>query len=217
LIVVVINCPVDPLGLPPRHALDKYSVEIENLTRRLLSSMAVDLGVSQEALLGAFFFGDDGAAGKGRQSVSMHHYPPCRHRDTVMGIPPHTDTLGLTLLLQVDDTPGLQVKRGGRWFPVRPLPGALVVNVGDMLDVLTNGAYASVEHRVVPDARGRRVTVATFHEACVDGRVAPLPELLREGEAPARYRSVGILEYHKGSGEALGQGTRFLDSLNLKA
>ena len=147
----------------------------------------------------------------------MHHYPPCRHRDTVVGISPHTDTLGLTLLLQIDNTPGLQVKRGGRWFPVRPLPGALVVNVGDMLDVLTNGAYASVEHRVVPDARGRRVTVATFHEACVDGRVAPLPELLRGGEAPARYRSVGILEYHKGSGEALGQGTRFLDSLNLKA
>ena len=135
----------------------------------------------------------------------------------MVGIPPHTDTLGLTLLLQVDDTPGLQVKRGGRWFPVRPLPGALVVNVGDALDVLTNGAYASVEHRVVPDARGRRVTVATFHEACVDGRVAPLPELLRGGEVPARYKSIGKLEYTKRSAEALAQGRRFLDSLNLKA
>ncbi|PAN49208.1 hypothetical protein PAHAL_9G433700 [Panicum hallii] len=198
---------------PPtfRRALDRYSVEIENLARRLLSSMAADLGVSQEALLGAFFGAGDG---KG-QSVSMHHYPPCRHRGTVVGIPPHTDTLGLTLLLQVDDTPGLQVKRGGRWFPVRPLPGALVVNVGDILDVLTNGAYASVEHRVVPDAEGRRVTVAMFHEACVEGRVAPLPELLRGGETRARYRSIGKLEYTKGSIEAVAQGRRFLDSLKM--
>ncbi|OEL34839.1 Thebaine 6-O-demethylase [Dichanthelium oligosanthes] len=169
----------------------------------------------QEALIGAFFGGDDDdGAGKG-QSMSMHHYPPCRwHRDRVVGITPHTDTLGLTLLLQVDDTPGLQIKRGGRWFPVRPLPGAVVVNVGDILDVLTNGAYASVEHRVVPDAERGRVTVAMFHEACVQGQVAPLPELLAGGEV-ARYRSTGKLEFMKGSARALAQGRRFLDSLKM--
>ena len=213
MIVVVINCPVDPLGLPPRHALDKYSVEIENLTRRLLSSMAVDLGVSQEALLGAFFFGDDGAAGKGRQSVSMHHYPPCRHRDTVVGISPHTDTLGLTLLLQVDDTPGLQVKRGGRWFPVRPLPGAFLVNIGDILDVLTNGAYTSGEHRVIPDARRGRTTVVFVEEGTVGGMVAPLPGLLKEQEP--RYRSIELDEYVKGILKAIPEGIRFVDTLKV--
>ncbi|OEL34841.1 S-norcoclaurine synthase 1 [Dichanthelium oligosanthes] len=205
---------------PPtfRHALDRYSVEMTSLARRVLGFMAADLGVSQEALLSAFFSREDGddTAETKRQSMAMHHYPPCRqHRDKVLGIIPHTDTLGLTLLLQVDDTPGLQIKRGGRWFPVRPLPGAFVVNVGDILDVLTNGAYASVEHRVVPDAERSRVTVATFHEACVEGQVAPLPELVAGGKAAARYRSIGNLEFRKGTARALVQGTRFLDSIAM--
>ncbi|CAN6324940.1 unnamed protein product [Urochloa humidicola] len=209
-----------PATNPPtfRHALDRYSMEISNLTRRLLGFMATDLGVSPAALLGAFFVGngDTPAAAKG-QSVSMHHYPACRHhRDKVVGIRPHTDTLGLTLLLQADDTPGLQIRRGGRWFPVRPLPGALVVNVGDVMEVLTNGAYASAEHRVVPHAERGRTTVAMFHDAYVEGMVvAPLPELLRGGEAPPRYRAIGKLEYDNGSAGGLAEGTRFLDTLRM--
>ncbi|CAL4931519.1 unnamed protein product [Urochloa decumbens] len=206
-----------PATDPPtfRHALERYSVEIGDLTRRLLGFMAADLDVSPAALLGAFFVGDGGAAAAKGQSVSMHHYPACgrRHRDKVVGIPPHTDTLGLTLLLQADDTPGLQVRRGGRWFPVRPVPGALVVNVGDVMEVLSNGAYGSAEHRVVPHAERGRTTVAMFHDAYVDGVVAPLPEMLRGGEVPARYRAVGKVEYDVGSVETLAVGGRFLDSL----
>ncbi|CAD6211508.1 unnamed protein product [Miscanthus lutarioriparius] len=194
----------------------RYSVETTNLARRLLGFMATDLGVSQAALLGAFFAGTGNEKG---QSMSMHHYPPCRHPDKVLGIAPHTDTQALTFLLHVDHTPGLQVRRGGRWFPVQPLPGALVVNVGDVLDVLTNGAYVSVEHRVVPDAERGRTTVAMFHDACVQGLVAPLPELLLGGgdaRAQARYRSIPKLDYLNGSVIALAQGRRFLDSLIKK-
>ncbi|KAF6996781.1 hypothetical protein CFC21_013082 [Triticum aestivum] len=106
--------PADPATLRP--SLDKYSLEMSRLTSRLMAFMASDLGVEREALAGAF-------RGK-RQSVALHHYPPCRHPDKVMGITPHHDGLGLTLLLHVDDTPGLQVRMGGRWFPLDPLPGA---------------------------------------------------------------------------------------------
>ncbi|TKV95598.1 hypothetical protein SEVIR_9G373500v4 [Setaria viridis] len=196
---------------PPsfRGTLHKYSMEMTGLARRLLRFMAIDLGVSQEALLDAFFSGD---AEKG-QSMGMHHYPPCRHPEKVLGIPPHTDGLGLTVLLHADDTPGLQIKRGGRWFPVRPLPGAFVVNVGDILNVLTNGAYASVEHRVVPDAERGRTTVVVFQDASVDGMVKPFPELLGGDEAQARYNSIGKLEFTEGHFRALGEGTRFLESL----
>jgi isopenicillin N synthase-like dioxygenase len=194
-----------------RDALDEYSTEITNLERRLLGFMAIDLGVSQEALLGAFFSGD---AEKG-QSIIMNHYPPCRHPEKVLGIRPHTDGLGLTVLLHVDDTPGLLIRRrGGRWLPVRPLPGAFVVNVADILEVLTNGAYVSVEHRVVPDAEKCRTTVVLFQDASVDGVVTPLPELLGGDEAQAaRYNSIGKLEYGKSRFGAVAEGTRFLDSL----
>ncbi|KAK8445714.1 hypothetical protein SEVIR_9G373100v4 [Setaria viridis] len=206
---------------PPtfRHALDSYSVEISNLARRLLGFMATDLGVSQEALQGAFFGGGDADDDTGRQPkqqcTAMHYYPPCRHPEKVLGSLPHTDTLGLTVLMQVDDTPGLQIKRGGRWIPLRQLLGAVVVIVGDILDVLTNGTYVSVEHRVVPDAERGRTSVVMFHEASVQGFVTPLPELLTGGEARPRYRSIGILEYRKGSSRALAQGRRFVDTLRM--
>ncbi|KAF6991066.1 hypothetical protein CFC21_008185 [Triticum aestivum] len=190
--------PADPPTF--RDALEKYSLEMSSLARRLLRFMASDIGVEREALDGAF-------RGK-RQTVAMHHYPPCRHPDKVIGITPHHDGLGLALLLHVDDTPGLQVRRGGRWFPLDPLPGALVVNVGDILQVLTNGKYRSAEHRVLVDAERGRTTVVMFQGASVAGTVRPLPGL---GEA--RYRAIEYGEYVKGNFRALVEGTRFVDSL----
>ncbi|KAM3411723.1 hypothetical protein ACQJBY_003402 [Aegilops geniculata] len=190
--------PADPPTF--RDALEKYSLQMSSLARRLLGFMASDLGVGREALDGAF-------RGK-RQTVAMHHYPPCRHPDKVIGITPHHDGLGLALLLHVDDTPGLQVRKDGRWFPLDPLPGALVVNVGDILQVLTNGKYRSAEHRVLVDAERGRATVVMFQDASVAGTVRPLPGL---GEA--RYREIEYGEYVKGNFRALAEGTRFVDSL----
>ncbi|XP_052168793.1 2-oxoglutarate-dependent dioxygenase 11-like [Oryza glaberrima] len=188
---------------PPtfRDSIDKYTMEMSNLTMRLLRFMASDLGVEEEPLLAAF-------RGK-RQSTALHHYPPCRHPEKVIGIAPHSDGFGLTLLLQVDDTPGLQVSNGGRWHPVRPLPGAFIINIGESLEVLTNGLYRSVFHRVVVDAERDRVTVAVFQDACIDGVMKPLPEL---GEP--RYHAIGKSEYFKGhTTEVVGQGERFIDTL----
>ncbi|KAL6594028.1 hypothetical protein ACP70R_048929 [Stipagrostis hirtigluma subsp. patula] len=200
------NMPLWPTNPPTfRQALDLYSVEITNLTRQLLGFMADDLGVEQAALLDAF-------AGK-RQSMAIHHYPPCRHPEKVMGNTPHTDGLGLTLLLHVDDTPGLQIKKGGRWFPVRPVPGAFVVNVGDILHIMTNGAYRSVEHRVVVDAVRGRTTAVIFQDASVEGMVAPLPELVKGGGA--RYKSVERFQYLKVRFSALAKGSGFLESFKV--
>ncbi|OEL34842.1 Protein SRG1 [Dichanthelium oligosanthes] len=195
---------------PPtfRYALDRYSVEMTNLARRLLGFMAADLGVTPETLFSAF--------SNKTQSMGIHRYPPCRNPDKVLGMTPHTDGFGLTLLLHVDDTPGLQIRRGGRWFPVHPLPGAFVVNVGDVLDVLSNAAYGSVEHRVLPHAERSRTTVVVFQDASVDGMVAPLPELLLKGDE-ALYKSIGRLDFSKGHLRALAQGTQFLDSLKTSS
>ncbi|PUZ46910.1 hypothetical protein GQ55_7G121100 [Panicum hallii var. hallii] len=212
--VILITQPVQDRNMelwptsPPmfRHALEEYSAEVTKLMRQLLGSMAADLGVGREALLGAF-------TGK-RQSMAIHHYPPCRHPDKVIGNTAHTDGLALTVLLPVDDTPGLQVLRGGRWFPVRPRPGALVVNVGDILHILTNGTYRSVEHRVVVSAGRGRTTAVVFQDASVGGLVAPLPELLRGG-GEARYRSIPRFEYLKVRFSALAKRTGFLESLKL--
>jgi isopenicillin N synthase-like dioxygenase len=134
-----------------------------------------------------------------------------------MGNTPHTDGLGLTVLLHVDDTPGLQMLRDGRWFwfPVRPLPSALVVNDGDILHILTNGAYKSIEHRVVVNAERGRTTAVIFQDASVDGLVTPLPELLLKGGEAPRYKSIPRFEYLKVRFSALAKKEGFIESLKL--
>uniref|UniRef100_A0A0D9VVK9 Fe2OG dioxygenase domain-containing protein n=1 Tax=Leersia perrieri TaxID=77586 RepID=A0A0D9VVK9_9ORYZ len=190
-----------------RDALEKFSAEMTNLAMRILSFMATDLGVDQEAFVGAFR--------DRQQSMAIHRYPPCRHPDKVIGITPHTDGLGLTLLLQLDDTPGLQIRKDGRWFPVQPRPGSFIINVADILQVLTNGTYRSVEHRVLTNAEKGRTTIVTFYSADVDGMVKPIPEVLKLNGVEARYKSIKMLEYIKGNFAALSDGKQFIDSLRI--
>ena len=96
---------------------------------------------------------------------------------------------------------------------MRPLPGAFLVNIGDILDVLTNGAYTSVEHRVIPDAGRGRTTVVFVEEGTVRGMVAPLPGLLKEQEP--RYNSIELQEYVKGILKAIPVGIRFVGTLKI--
>jgi isopenicillin N synthase-like dioxygenase len=90
----------------------------------------------------------------------------------------------------------------------------MVVNVGDILHILTNGAYRSAEHRVVVNAERGRTTAVIFQDASVDGMVEPLPELLGDG-GEARYRSIPRFEYLKVRFSALAQRKGFLESLKL--
>jgi isopenicillin N synthase-like dioxygenase len=98
---------------------------------------------------------------------------------------------------------------------VRPLPSALVVNDGDILHILTNGAYKSIEHRVVVNAERGRTTAVIFQDASVDGLVTPLPELLLKGGEAPRYKSIPRFEYLKVRFSALAKKEGFIESLKL--
>jgi len=90
------------------------------------------------------------------------------------GVGEHTDEGVLTLLAQ-DEIGGLQVKTPGGWIDAPPIPGALVVNTGDMLDRLTGGVCRSTPHRVL-NARGRsRLSFPYFFDPGFDARITPLP------------------------------------------
>lgn len=66
----------------------------------------------------------------------MNYYPACAQANKVIGLTPHSDATGLTLLVQINDVQGLQIKKDGKWIPVQPLAGAIVVNIGDILEVI---------------------------------------------------------------------------------
>ncbi|CAM0907861.1 unnamed protein product [Alopecurus aequalis] len=70
----------------------------------------------------------------------MNYYPPCTSTpEKVLGFSPHSDGSFITILLEVNSVPGLQIRRHGAWIPVKPRGDALLVNVGDFLEIMTNG------------------------------------------------------------------------------
>lgn len=101
----------------------------------------------------------------------------------------HTD-YGTVTVLRQDAVGGLQVRdHDGRWVGVQPVPGAFVVNIGDLMARWTNDRWTSTLHRVVdpPDAeqaRARRQSMPYFQNANYTAEIACLPTCLEPGESP---------------------------------
>ncbi|KAF8697910.1 hypothetical protein HU200_035407 [Digitaria exilis] len=168
-----------------RHSVDVYSSEVAKLSCRLLEFMAKGVGAEPTSLLGI-------CEGQ-HQGMRMNYYPPCWQADRVLGLSPHSDASGLTLLLQKKGVQGLQVKRDGKWFPVDALDGAFIVNVGDVLEILSNEKFRSVEHRAVIHQNKERISVAIFQQPCQDLTVGPLPEFVKGDKV--RYRSTSHQDF----------------------
>jgi len=75
---------------------------------------------------------------EGSQAMRMNYYPQCRQPQQVIGLDPHSDATVLTILLEVNDIQGLQIKKDGMWIPINLVSNAFVVNVGDTLEVTNN-------------------------------------------------------------------------------
>ena len=78
---------------------------------------------------------------EGMQSFRMNYYPPCPQPELAIGLTTHSDAVGLTILLQINEMEGLQIKKDGKWVPVKPLHNAFIVNVGDILEVTKTQFY----------------------------------------------------------------------------
>ncbi|CAN1256933.1 S-norcoclaurine synthase 1 [Linum perenne] len=169
-----------------RANFEQYSSELEKLASSLLSYIAINLGLEPEKLLAPF---KDGA-----QGVRMNYYPPCKESNKVMGLTPHSDAVGLTLLTQVNDVQGLQIRKDGEWVPIEPTPGAFIVNVGDIIEIMSNGEYKSIEHRAMVNPDKERLSIAAFHGPNVKAMVGPIPETLK---GQANYKTISQEEFVK--------------------
>lgn len=108
------------------------------------------------------------------------------------GVGGHKDAGVLTLLLPEPGTRGLQVEHHGRWIDADPLPGAFIVNIGELLEVATGGLLKATEHRVLRPGGRERLSIPFFHAPGLSARFAPLelPPQLAELAA----RSGGVSE-----------------------
>ncbi|POO01829.1 Isopenicillin N synthase [Trema orientale] len=132
----------------------------------------------------------------GSQLMVVNCYPPCPQPDLTLGMPPHSDYGFLTLLLQ-DEVEGLQIQFQDKWVTVEPIPGSFVVNVGDHLEIFSNGKYKSVLHRVLVNSMKARISVASLHSLPFMYTISPSPKLIDEAN-PRRYKETdfaSFLEY----------------------
>ncbi|GMH05182.1 hypothetical protein Nepgr_007022 [Nepenthes gracilis] len=194
------------LPLPFRETLETYSSELKKLALKLLNYMAKALKMETDEMRVLFE--------EGKQEMRMSYYPPCPEPDKVMGLTAHSDATGLTILLQANDVGGLQIRKDGKWVPVKPLENAFIVNIGDILEIITNGIYPSIEHRVTANSEKERLSIATFHSPRLDAEVGPAPSLITP-QTPAVFKTVTVTDYYESYFSRELDGKSFLDHMRI--
>uniref|UniRef100_A0A9I9DSZ9 gibberellin 3beta-dioxygenase n=1 Tax=Cucumis melo TaxID=3656 RepID=A0A9I9DSZ9_CUCME len=171
---------------------EEYSREMGSLCGRLIWLALGELGITQEDVNWAGSNGDFKTSTNA--VIQLNSYPICPDPDRAMGLGAHTDSSLLTILYQ-NNSRGLQVLReGNRWVMVEPVNGALVVQVGDLLHILTNGLYLSSVHQAVVNQTQKRISIAYFFGPSEGVEISPINKLVTPTR-PLLYPTITWTEY----------------------
>ncbi|XP_039039405.1 hyoscyamine 6-dioxygenase-like [Hibiscus syriacus] len=168
-----------------REVVGAYSVELWKLSCRILELICEGLGLN----INYFSSNDLSQVPK----ILINHYPPCPEPSLTLGLFKHRDPTIITILLQ-GHINGLQVLKDGRWIGIEPLPHAFVVNIGFLLQVISNGKLNGAEHRVVTNSRDARTTVSFFVYPCDDSLIGPAKALVNASN-PAIYKAFKFSDF----------------------
>nr|AFK49211.1 unknown [Lotus japonicus] len=216
-ISMVYSCDEDALQYWPNQCkeaaleyLKLSSKLVKQLVEILVGKLGVELDDSKiESLLGM-------------KMVNMNYYPECPNPELTVGVGRHSDMGTITVLLQ-DGIGGLYVKveedndaENGEWLEIPPIPGALVINIGDTLQILSNGRYKSAEHRVRTTSTQSRVSVPVFTVPLASERIGPLPEVVKK-DGLARYKEVVWQDYMNNFFGNAHAGKKSLDFVKINS
>ncbi len=188
--------------------LDYYQA-CETVAFALLGAIARNLGTEPDTLNRSF---------KPRHTsfIRLNYYPVCptpaspqaarTPENGFLGVNHHTDAGALTILHQADE-PGLEVFKGGAWHLVALRPEALVVNIGDIVQVWSNDAYTAALHRVRANASKARSSAPFFLNPAYDASYEPLSSMV-DAANPPRYRAINWGEFRalRAAGDYADQG-----------
>jgi len=170
-----------PAALPELSGvLAEWDAALASVGRTLLRHWAASLGSPPDVFAPAF-------AETPATLIKLIRYPA--RASTAQGVGAHRDPGVLTLLMAEPGSRGLQVRPAGQdWIDAPPLPGAFIVNIGELLELATSGYLRATEHRVNLDvSAGERISLAYFFNPRLDSRI---PMLSLPDDLAARARVV---------------------------
>ena len=170
-----------------RASVEDYFSRLSEVARQILRVMSLALGLKETHIERVF-----GASPS--PYLKLIRYPQTRAGGH--GVGTHKDSGFLTLLLQ-DETAGLEAQANDNtWYKVDPIPGSLVVNTGELLQLVTHNYFIATPHRVINTAACERYSSAFFYSPDLNTVLDPLPitsDLIEQAARSKRHRGEGLM------------------------
>nr|AUM57447.1 flavonol synthase [Camellia fraterna] len=175
---------------PPtyREANEEYAEQMRGVEEKLFKWLSLGIGLE----------GDEFNKKLGGDELvylmKINYYPPCPRPDLALGVVAHTDMCALTILVP-NEVPGLQVFKDDHWYDVKYIPNALIVHIGDQIEILSNGKYKAVFHRSTVNKDTTRMSWPVFLEPPEDLEVGPHPKLVNDDDNPPKFKTKKYKDY----------------------
>ncbi|KAK7331369.1 hypothetical protein VNO77_25592 [Canavalia gladiata] len=181
-----------------RDAVESYIGAVKKMCYTVLELMGegLGLGIGERNVLSRLVKDE-----RSDSCFRLNHYPPWPEIEALngrnlVGFGEHTDPQIISVL-RSNSTSGLQIcLTDGTWVSVPPDQTSFFINVGDTLQVMTNGRFKSVKHRVLADTSKSRLSMIYFGGPALSEKIAPLPSLMSKGEE-SLYKEFTWCEYKK--------------------
>lgn len=180
---------VYPESLPHfKSTVDSYYNEMWRLAGQILSVFALALELPDN------YF--DHMVDNPMAQLRLLHYPPHRinENSNILSCGEHTD-YGCVTILYTDNVSGLQIKDGnGEWHSAPSIPGAFIINIGEIMERWTNGLYKATEHRVLDNGGKDRYSIPFFFDPNHDAIIECIPTCM-SADHPPKYAPIKAADY----------------------